>query len=181
MVGASGGRGHLDPDDLVGELPSFGPSVVLAADVSEIEPDAVRQVLIAGSRRGPVVINLPRVACPERTAALGRCDLIVVLARTDVSGLVAAHTMVAALPDVALGLVVRRGQVDPDEAAALVGAPLIGVLPPCGRRLVLDPARPPRSALRVATGVWAALGDRGLGDRALGDRTASGDRTALVS
>ncbi|MEO9139114.1 MAG: hypothetical protein ABI345_08610 [Jatrophihabitans sp.] len=152
--------GHLDPDDLVGGLPRFGSIAVLAADVGEIDPDAVRQVIGAAARRGPVVVDLPRVGGPERAAALERCDLVVVLVRTDVSGLVAAHTMVTGMPEVALGLVARRGEVDADEAAVLVGAALIGVLPPAGGRLVLDPVHPPRTALRVAAGVLAALRDR---------------------
>lgn len=150
--------GHLDPAALIAGLPRAGPCAVLAADTAQLDPEAVLQVLEAAASAGPVVLDLPRASCAERAAALLACDLVVVLARADVSGLVAAHAMVSALPQLPVGVVIRRGELEPDEAAELVGAPLLGVLPALGSsRLVLDADRPPRSIARVAAGVLAGL------------------------
>jgi hypothetical protein len=154
--------GHLDPEMLVGGLPRAGPCSVLAADSAELDPAAVSQVIAAACALGPVVLDLPRASCAERAAALLRCDLVVVVARADVSGLVAAHAMVAALPELPVGVVVRRGEVAPVEAAGLVGASLLGVLPALGPgRVTIDPNRPPRHAARVAAGVLAGVASSG--------------------
>lgn len=150
--------GRLDPDVLVGGLPRWGPVPVLAADVATFDPDAVLQVLQA-ARAGPLVVaDLPRASCPERAAALLHCDIVVVLARADVAGLVAAHAVAAALPEVPVGVVVRRGEIAAREAAALVGHPLLGELPALGgSRFELGPARLPRALTRVARGILAGL------------------------
>lgn len=151
--------GRLDPAALVGGLPKWGPAAVLAADVPELDPNAVRQVLEAAGGAGPVVVDLPRASCAERAAALLHCDLVVVLARADVEGLVAAHAVLAPLPELPLGLVARRGPVTGRDAAALVGCPLLGELPALGStRVALDPGRPPRAVARVAAGVLRGLG-----------------------
>jgi MinD-like ATPase involved in chromosome partitioning or flagellar assembly len=150
--------GRLDPDLLVGGLPHAGPCAVLAADTATLEPDAVLQVIAAAAQRGAVVLDLARDASPARMSALVVCDLVVVLARADVSGLVAAHTMAATLVDLPVGLVVRRGDVEPAEAAEVTGLPLLGVLPALGSgRFVIDPRRLPRTSTRVAAGVLAGL------------------------
>ena len=150
--------GRLGPGVLVGGLPRWGPVAVLAADVVAFDPDAVLQVL-AAARAGPfVVADLPRASCPERAAALLHCDLVLVLARADVAGLVAAHAVAAALPEVPIGVVVRRGEVAAREAAALVGYPLLGEVPALGgSRVELDPGRLPRALTRVARGILAGL------------------------
>ncbi|WP_375497684.1 hypothetical protein [uncultured Jatrophihabitans sp.] len=150
--------GRLEPDALRAGLPHIGQCAVLAADVAELDADAVGQVLHAAAGSGPVVLDLPRAACVARAAALVRCDLVVVLARADVPGLVAAHTLVAALPDLPLGVVVRRAEIEPRRAAHSVGAPSLGVLPglgTIGRRF--DITRLPRATARVADGVFAGL------------------------
>jgi secretion/DNA translocation related CpaE-like protein len=151
--------GHLDPESLVGGLPRWGGCSVLAADVAVLEAEAVLQVVEVASSAAPVVLDLPRAGCAERAAALLRCDLVVAVARADVGGLVAAHAVVSALPELPVGVVVRRGDVSGAEAARLVGAPLLGELPPVSStRFVLDPARLPRAAERVAGGVLAGIG-----------------------
>jgi MinD-like ATPase involved in chromosome partitioning or flagellar assembly len=150
--------GRLDPLELTERLPHWGPVSVLAADSCDVDAAAVLQVLVAARTGGPVVLDLPRGNCPERAAALLSCDLVVVLARADVSGLVAAHAVTAALPEVPVGVVARRGSVAAAEAAALVGRPLLGELPALsGTAPDLRPDRPPRAAARVATGVLAGL------------------------
>lgn len=153
--------GRLDPALLADGLPRAGPVAVLAADTVAVDSAAVLQVLDAAGELGCVVLDLPRASCAARAAGLLRCDLVVVVARADVAGLVAAHATVSALPDRPIGLVVRRGTVDPGEAAGMVGVPLLGVLPPlAGAPLVLDPRRPPRSSARVAAGVLTGLEPR---------------------
>jgi hypothetical protein len=135
---------------------------VLAADVPTLDAAAVLQVLGVASAELPVVVDLPRASCAERAAALVHCDLVVVLARADVDGLVAAHALAGTLPELPVGLVLRRGEVPARDAAALVGCPLVGELPPLGRaRTVLDPSRLPRSLARVAAGLLAGLDARG--------------------
>lgn len=159
--------GHLDPDAVRAGLPQLGRCAVLAADVAQLDPDAVAQVLGAAAVTGPVVVDLPRAACVERAAALLRCDLVVVLARADVPGLVAAHTLIDALPGLPLGVVVRRADIHPERAARSVGAPSLGVLPPLGRPgRRFDVTRLPRAMTRVADGVLAGLVGPVVPDRA---------------
>ncbi len=160
--------GRLDPTALVDGLPRWGPVAVLAADVPELDPSAVLQVLKVASGAGLVVVDLPRAACPQRAAALLHCDLVVVLARADVDGLVAAHAVASALPELPVGLVARRGEVAAPYAAALVGCPLLGGLPALGgSRWVLHPHRLPRVAARVAAGVLGGLGQEAVGRHAM--------------
>jgi hypothetical protein len=151
--------GRLDPAALLDGLPRWGAVPVLAADVAELAPDAVRQVLAVGRQAGPVVLDLSRGGGPERSAALDECSLVVVLARGDVDGLVAAHAVVDALPaPLPCGLVCRRGEVRPIDAARLVGRPLLGELPALdGKRMVLKSHRLPAVAARVASGVLRGL------------------------
>jgi len=149
--------GRLEPSELVGGLPRWGPCAVLAAD-APMAAGAVGQVVDVAAAAGvPVVLDLPRTACPERAAALERCDLVVVLARADAAGLVAAHAVVAALPELPVGVVVRRGSVAPDEAARLVRARLLGRLPATGPPFELDADRLPRAHRTVASGVLAGV------------------------
>lgn len=150
--------GRLEPQVLLGGLPRWGTCAVLAADVPTLDPEAVLQVIEVASTAAPVVLDLPRSACAERAAGLLRCDLVVVVARADVGGLVAAHAVVSALPELPIGLVVRRGEVPVAEAARLVGAPLFGVLPPMGGSRSREPRQVPRAAERVAAGVLSGAG-----------------------
>lgn len=152
--------GRLAPDTLIDGLPTWGRCAVLAADVPTIAADAVLQVIQVASAVRPVVVDLPRVSCAERAAALVCCDLVVVVARGDVGGLVAAHAVVSGLPELPLGLIVRQGEVSGTQAAELVGVPLVGELPAVAGRLTLDPRRLPRAAQRVAAGVLAGVGRR---------------------
>ncbi|WP_375481811.1 hypothetical protein [uncultured Jatrophihabitans sp.] len=153
--------GHLEPEALRAGLPRAGPCAVLAADVGELDPEAVGQVLGAAAALGPVVLDLPRAAVVERAAALLRCDLVVVLARADVAGLVSAHVLVDALPELPLGIVLRRADVDVTRAAQCLDVPCLGVLPPraaVGRRFEMS--RLPRATVRVADGVLAGATGR---------------------
>jgi hypothetical protein len=161
--------GWLAPAALLDGLPRWGRCAVLAADCTEVDPQAVGQVLATAALAGPVIADLPRGSCAERAVALLHCALVVVVARADVSGLVAAHAVAAALPELPIGVVARRGDVAPAEAAERIGAPLLGVLPalrPAGARL--DPRRLPRAAVRVAGGVLDGLQVTSSGRHAAG-------------
>jgi secretion/DNA translocation related CpaE-like protein len=147
--------GHLDPADLLAGLPRWGPCSVLAADLPELDAEAVLQVLAAASAAAPVVLDLPRAPCAERAAGLLRCDLVVVVSRADVGGLVGAHAVASSLPEVPVGLVLRRGAVASASAAELVGLPLLGEIR--GGGAPLDPRRLPRGLARVAGGVLDGL------------------------
>jgi hypothetical protein len=160
--------GRLDPGALVGGLPRWGPVAVLAADVPVLEAAAVLQVLEVARTAGTVVIDLPRASCPERAAALLHCDLLVVLARADVDGVVAARAVADTLPQLPTGLVARRGELPVADAADLVGCPLLGELPALtGSRVELHPYRLPRPAARVAAGVLSGVGNAGPSRRAM--------------
>lgn len=160
--------GRLDPGELVGGLPTVAGTAVLAADVAELDPDAVAQVIAAAASTRPVVLDLPRAGGSVRDVGLAACDLVAVLARADVGGLVAAHAVLGAVEaagttpsggagGAGIGVVVRRGHVPAADAAVLVGAPLLGELPPLSGAFVLDPVRPPRPHLQVAQGLLAGL------------------------
>lgn len=150
--------GRLDSRELLAGLPRWGSVAVLAADVAALDPDAVRQVLAAARAAPLVVLDLPRAPMAERAAALQYCDLIVLVARADVGGLVAAHATAAALPEVPIGVVIRRGEVAAADASALIGQRLLGELPAAGGSAsMLDASRLPRAAARVACGILTGL------------------------
>jgi hypothetical protein len=151
--------GSLESEALAAGLPRAGPCAVLAADMPELDAAAVEQVLDVTAVSGPIVLDLPRHPCAERAAAFRYTCFLLVLARGDVGGLVAAHATVRGLPDVPRGLVVRRGPVAVESAAELIGAPLIGQLPPLSAsQAPVDPDRLPRALARVAAGILAGLG-----------------------
>jgi hypothetical protein len=139
-------------------LPRAGPCAVLAADTPELDAAAVEQVLDVAAASGPVVVDLPRHPWAARDAALPYLSFVVLLVRADVAGLVAAHTAVRGLPDVPLGVLVRRGAVHPESCAQLLGVPLLGSLPPLHSGAPIDPHRLPRTTARVAAGLFAGLG-----------------------
>jgi secretion/DNA translocation related CpaE-like protein len=151
--------GTLDPQALADGLPRAGTCAVLAADTHELDAAAVDQVLEVAAAAGPLVVDLPRHPCPARTAALKHTSFLVLVARGDVAGLVAAHATVRGLPEIPLGLVLRRGPVAAAAAAQLIGAPLLGELPAIrAGGAALDPDRLPRAAERLASGVLLGLG-----------------------
>ena len=150
------GGGLLEPDVLWAGLPRVGRSgscAVLAADTGDHDAATVAQVLETAQLVGPVVLDLPRGPSAARDEAVARCRLVVVLARSDLPGLVAARAVLAALPGVPTGLVVRRGDVRARQAAGVVCAPLLGELPAVRTRSRLDLERLPSSVTALARGV----------------------------
>lgn len=157
------GGGHLAADDLASGVPTESGVGVLAADVVELDPAAVVQVVRTAATLGVVVLDLPRTPGSARTAGIACCDLVVLVVRADVTGLVAAHTVAGALgAGVPTGVVVRRGAVAAAEAAQLVGAPLLGVLPSAG-------PRSGRGSRQVAEGLLSGLGGALGGEAPLGE------------
>jgi cellulose biosynthesis protein BcsQ len=150
------GGGRLDPQALLDGLPRWRSVPILAADADEPAPEAALQVIDAAGRLATVIADLPRAPSPLRDAVLGRCDLCVVVARSDVREIAAARAVLRSLPDVATGLVLRRGELTAGEAAALIGSPLLGEIPPLDH--MPPPARrPSRAATRLAGGVLDGL------------------------
>ena len=166
-LGLSGGV--LDADSLIGGLPRFGPCAVLAADTDELDPADVGQVLGVAAAVGCVVVDLPRWSCAARAAALLHTSFVVLVARADVVGLVGAHTVARCLPELPLGVVLRRSRVSAAAAADVVGAPLLGELPSVAA--AVDAGRVPRAVGRLADGLLA-----GLAAPAARIAPASGDR-----
>jgi hypothetical protein len=149
------GGGRIDPALLADGLPRWGRVPVLAADAAPISVDAVAPVIEAGAALGPVVVDLGRGPSAQREVAVAGCVLVVLLALAEVRGLIAARALAGSLPESKTGLVLRRGSVRPQEAAALTGARLLGAVPslPAARDGVIDARRPPRPWARTAAGV----------------------------
>ncbi|MEO6886981.1 MAG: hypothetical protein ABI232_11965 [Jatrophihabitantaceae bacterium] len=150
--------GYLEPTLLADGLPRWGPVPVLACDGVAPSCGEIGQVLGAAVANGPVVLDLPRGPTPERDEAVRWCSLVVIVARAELRAVAAAQVLLRSLPDVPVGLVVRRGEIGVDTVASYVGAPMLGVLPP----LVGSPdyGRVPRQVARVVAGILDGL--RGL-------------------
>lgn len=161
------GGGELSPQLLADSLPRWRSVPFVAADSSP-SAGSVRQLLGIATQLGPCVIDLGRSEGDARTAAAAVCDLVVVLARSDVSGVTGARATACALADRPGGVVVRArrraagGTPRPHRIAALVGLPLLGTLPVSGRpgESPLATGTLPRSLRAVAGGVLDALGRR---------------------
>ncbi len=169
--------GQVEPDVLRDGLPRWRGVPVLAADRSP--PAAgVPAVLAAAVRLGPVVVDLPRASTPPRAAALPACDLVVVIVTARIAALTAARAVLAGLPAVPLGVLLRAGDVPAADAAAVLARPVLGTLPPAARPLSLAARRPPRLLTRAASGVLdglrAAAADSAAFDSAAFDSAAAG-------
>lgn len=141
--------GYLDPTLLADGLPRWRGVAVLAADVPPPTPAAVAQVIAAGAQLGPVVLDLPRAPSPIRAAALAQCGVCVLVAAAEIRAVVAASAVVRTLSGARVGVVMRRSRMAVAEALALLGVPLLGVLPSVDR--------PSRACARVANGVLDGL------------------------
>jgi hypothetical protein len=151
-----GAGGRIQTQVLRRGLPQWGGCAVLAADSDGLDGGTVTGLVRAAADAGPTVLDLPRAATATRAVALRCCDLVLLVVRADVVGVAAAHAVSGALGGAAAGVVVRRGHVPPEEVAAAVALPLLGVLP----ALSAGPpsGRTPRAVAALAAGVWAGLG-----------------------
>jgi hypothetical protein len=152
--------GRLDPHALAGGLPRWRSVPVLAVDADEPTAAAALQVIEVAGRLGTVVVDLPRSPVLLRDKVLLRCDLCALLARAEVRELAAAgavlRTVRRSVPEVPVGVVLRRGALPATDASGLLAVPLLGELPPLEH--VPPPAqRPSRALTRVAGGVLDGL------------------------
>jgi len=147
------GGGRLDPVALDGGLPKWGHVRVLAAPQASVEPDAVDQVIDAACELGPVVVDAGRGLDPGQAAALGRCDLVIVVAAATVPGISAARRVGSGLPAVSVGAVLRRGSVREHDASELLGLPVLATLPEVIRR----DGPVPSSWVRIGGGIVEGL------------------------
>lgn len=143
--------GTLDPGLLDTGLPHWHGVRVLAADTAPV-PAALEQVVEAAGGLGPVMLDVPRAPGELRDAALRRCALCIVVAVADVPALAAARAVLSSLPELPVGAVVRRGSVAVEDAAVLLGVPVLGTLPDLART-----AAPCRASARVAAGLLDGL------------------------
>ncbi|HEV7193772.1 MAG TPA: hypothetical protein VGN35_11280 [Jatrophihabitantaceae bacterium] len=160
--------GALDPVDLARGLPRWRGVPLLAADGVAPSLAAVRAVLDAGRRLGPVVLDAGRCLCPDARAVLASCSVVVLVTDSDRRGLAAVRATAGRLGargpgpmpaaesggrttvTAPMGMVLRRGSIGRVEAEAVTGIPVLGTLAPLGRR---DGIRLSRPLLRVAAGV----------------------------
>lgn len=158
--------GRLDPELLADGLPRWAGVPVLAVDLPP--PDGPEPVLAAASGKGVAVIDLPRASSPSRDAAAAGCEFVVMVVEARVRCLAAARAVLASLPDVPVGVLVRRGDVPSGDVAAVVGVNLLGAVPAMARGIDLTGGRVPRALARVAAGVLDGALDGaldGLGPR----------------
>jgi hypothetical protein len=149
--------GRLEAAALAEGLPTWSSVAFVAADVTP-SADAVAQLLPVARRVGPVVVDLPRWPAPARSAALTRCDLVVLITGSDVASIAGARSVAAGLGTGMRTALIVRGGAAPHAVAGLVGVPLIGRIPGDLRRLSPDPVTWPVPLRRVAVGVldaWA--------------------------
>ena len=147
--------GRLEAAALAEGLPTWSSVAFVAADVTP-SGDAIAQLLPVARRVGPVVVDLPRWATPARSAALTTCDLVVLIAGSEVASIAGARSVAAGLGTAVRIALIARGGAAPHQVATLVGAPLIGRIPGDVRRLSPDPATWPVPLRRVAVGVLDA-------------------------
>ena len=152
--------GSLDPAVLRDCLPNWqGVSVLAVDDPDTLDPAAVRPIADAAVLAGPVVLDLARWPSPIRAAALGCCELTVLVTPSEVRA-VAASAAVAAGLDPARTVLVVRGSapsLPAERIGSLLGLTALGELPydPASRRPQgLDARRLRRGTRRIAEAVW---------------------------
>ncbi|HEV2888265.1 MAG TPA: septum site-determining protein Ssd [Jatrophihabitans sp.] len=151
--------GRLDPAVLTDCLPSWHQVSVLAVDdPAALNPDALIQIADAAVLAGPVVLDLARWPSPVRAAALGRCDLVVLLIPAEVAAVTASAAVADGLDPARTALVVRgsAATLPASRIGELLGLAVLGRLrhDPAGRQPSgLDPRRIRRGTRQVAEAV----------------------------
>ncbi|HTZ43782.1 MAG TPA: hypothetical protein VMB79_07945 [Jatrophihabitans sp.] len=122
--------GALDPQVLLAALPRWGDVRFLAVDRQPPDAAAIRAVVTAAATLAPTVVDLPRAGSPARTAALERCDLVLLATPAEVRGLTAAATVAAGLPAARTALVVRGSSraLPPARISELLNLPVAAEL-----------------------------------------------------
>ncbi|MDO9378155.1 MAG: septum site-determining protein [Nocardioidaceae bacterium] len=133
----AGTHGRIGGDSLRDALPRAGGLSVLSwgrGDATEVPPEAMRSVLAAARRAGPVVVvDTPRRVDEAAEEALLAADLTVMVVAADVRGVAAATRTLAAVREVtsAVGVVVRGpgpSGLDADQVAETLDLPLLARL-----------------------------------------------------
>jgi secretion/DNA translocation related CpaE-like protein len=180
----AGLRGRVAGDALMAALPEVGGVSVLAASRSapgEVPAEALTAVVEAARAGGrPVVVDLPRTAGAEATAAvLAEADLAVLVVPARLRAASAARLLVEpagvgrSAPWSAAQLVVRPvpGGLSADEVADVVGRPVLGELGTDRSALPRgEQGRPPQVGARSPLG---ALSHRLLAELARVDGAAA--------
>lgn len=149
------GGGWLDPAQLAAGLPAWRGVRVLAADGAPAA-STVAPVCAAAADLGTSVLDVPRVPCELRDAAIDAADVVLVLARCTVAGLASARALLGTLDASVTGVVVRRGEVPLAEVRTALGAPVVGTLA-ASSRVALASRPPPAGLARVASGLLDAI------------------------
>jgi secretion/DNA translocation related CpaE-like protein len=158
--------GPLDPQLLLTGLPRWHEVRFLAADSQQsLTEAAVIAVVDAAASVAPTVLDLPRAGSAARSAALRRCDLVVLVTSAEVRGLTAAAMIAPGLDERRTVLVVRGPSrtLPARQIAALLGLPVLAELPydPAGSHpdgLRMNRIR--RATRAAAATVHAACADR---------------------
>ena len=153
------GGGSLDPAVLRDCLPSWHQVSVLAVDdPNALDPVALGQITGAAALAGPVVHDLARWPSPIRAAALGCCDLTVLVTPAEVRAVAASAAIAQGLDPARTVLVIRgsTASLPAERIGTLLGLPVLGELPYDGasrRPGGLDPRRLRRGTRQVAAAV----------------------------
>jgi secretion/DNA translocation related CpaE-like protein len=101
-----------------------------AGSTVELSAATVRESLSAAARgHDVVVVDLPRGTDRLVEETVLRCDLVVLVVRATVASVAATARVVGRLPEHSrIGLVTRGSGIDPDDLAALTGAPLLAAM-----------------------------------------------------
>jgi secretion/DNA translocation related CpaE-like protein len=175
----AGLRGRVAGDALMAALPEVGGVSVLAASRSapaDVPEEALTAVVEAARAGGwPVVVDLPRTAGPEVTAAvLAEADLAALVVPARLRAASAARLLVEPpAPWSAAQLVVRSvpGGLSADEVADVVGRPVLGELGADRSALPRgEQGRPPQVGARSPLG---ALSRRLLAELGTADGAAA--------
>ena len=94
------------------------------------------------------MLDLGRSVSEVREAGLDLADLCLLVAAAEIRSVVAGRAVLRTLDGRPVGVVLRRGGMALAEAVPLLGAPVLGVVPPSAR-----PEAPSRAAGRFARGV----------------------------
>ena len=151
--------GRLDPAVLRACLPRWHQVSVLAVDdPNALDPVALPQIADAATLAGPLVLDLARWPSPIRAAALGCCDLTVLVTPAEVRAVTASAAIAQGLDPARTVLVIKGSapSLPADRIGALLGLAVLGELGYDGASRQpggLDPRRLRRSTRQVAEAV----------------------------
>lgn len=158
--------GPLDPQLLLTGLPRWHEVRFLAADSQQPPSEsAVASLIESAASVAPTVLDLPRAESPMRSAAVRRCDLVLLVTPAEVRAATAAAMVASGLDEQRTSLVVRGASrvLPAEQLAELLGLPVLAELPydPAGRHPDgLRMHRIQRRTRQAAAVVWQACAQR---------------------